>query len=203
VDAHPHHLEHIDRARDRAHDRARDRQRAVAGFDHITDLFIAHLQRRKEARWDTLSCICADPLRGRELVAPLGLQPYHFEDDDDLRLIYSAVLVAAQRGKEIVIRLAWRALVEHYGGVEHGDVENPSVGRWSHVLLVNFFTKYPGAYAAGEKAKRLIDLYERHHAAADCWRKIHDLLRGDNRPWGGVVIAPASIKRKSRSLNRR
>src|SRR5436190_1571662 len=112
-------------------------------MSRMEQLAIAHAERKEQLEWDTVSSILADPPSGRAQALSAGLQCADF-DCEDMRLMYAAVLVAAERGKEAVLRLILRAL----GQIGHIDPQARAFERntqWSIESLVSFACSYPNA----------------------------------------------------------
>lgn len=133
------------------------------------DLWLAQArlaERRHEAERDLIGSILADPATLVPVARDCGIEPGDFWSGDT-RIIFCTMLVAADLGKETVIRLAKRALLDAgswdatapawYAGELHSDA-----------TLAALADSYPVCPAAVRlNARRLLDLSRRQCRAQD------------------------------------
>ena len=172
-------------------------QRAWRAYDRMERLILAHFQRRQELECLTLASILAEPLRGRELVRPLGLMCHHF-DDECYQLIYAAVLVAADRGKEVVLRLSYKALLAENRIDEMLCDPSQEIPRrrFSIGSLVRFACSFPGPSEAPLYARKLLDAIQRQVEVTKLWKRMGDLLSYEVHAEKSVSIAPFRFQTK-------
>jgi hypothetical protein len=119
---------------------------------------------------ELVASVLSDPNRGVALAARETITCGLF-DCDDVRLIFAAALVACDRGKLAILRLA-RLALRREGWWDANARAFERNGRWSDTSLANLACAHPCPAMTITLARELLDLCKRMARVVACWREM-------------------------------